>query len=130
MLCCVKGNKSFLKGKEGVANMETKDDLEIRNLLNTVNKDFQNDSLWNALFRIAKVADSALAVSNAMDSTGFLSGTPFFDIYGELVDAIYLLIGESAEILEDSIVYRVLHASDLTLKEKTDVLYAKYLWNR
>jgi len=46
----------------------------------------------------------------------------FEEIYGNLLDAIYLMLGEKTETLEESISYTVIN-SEMTDKECTEVLY-------
>lgn len=59
------------------------------------------------MYRVAKMAKRYDAVFEGLD-------TPYFRIYGEAVDAIYSLIGEHTETLEESETYNILHTQSLT----------------
>ena len=51
--------------------------------------------------------------------------TPYDDIYGEIADAIYDLVGEKTENFQDSLTYTVLHAPILE-ERAASMLYYKY----
>ena len=80
------------------------------------------DNVRDALLRMYRVAKMAKRYDEVFE--GF--DTPYFRIYGEAVDAIYALIGEHTESLEESVTYHVVNATDLTDNRAAEVLMAEF----
>ena len=52
--------------------------------------------------------------------------TPYTDIYGDIADAIYYLIGEDTGLFSDSVTYSVLHTENMTESRAVAILLAEY----
>lgn len=54
---------------------------------------------------------------------------PWFDIWGDQIDAIYALLGEHTDTLEESVTYVTMTAPYLTDERRTEMLFAEYQKN-
>ena len=75
----------------------------------------------DSLKRMVRVTLSAKQLHDAMNKLGYCY-TPYFDIYAELIDAIYALIGEKTGTLEESVTYTALFSEGLSESERVDML--------
>lgn len=64
--------------------------------------------------RTAKDSDDALR------SVGYIE-TPYFKIYGHIMDALYDLLGENTETFDESITYRIMEDKNLTNSQRAEL---------
>lgn len=83
----------------------------------------------DALLRMVKAARRASHVSNALNGIGY-HGTPYTDIYGDVADAIYYLIGEETPEFSQSVTFLVLTNDRLSDSGRVDVLLKEYHRNK
>lgn len=77
------------------------------------------EEIRDALLRMYRSARLARKLAKAMDDYD----TPYHEIYGDLADAIYYLIGEHIEPFSESVTHCVL-SSDILLEERAvSILY-------
>ena len=74
-----------------------------------------------ALVKIVEAGRIAKQVDDAMQDVGY-GDTPYFHIYGKLSDAVYELLGENTETFEQSLSYKIMHASDMSLMQLSEML--------
>lgn len=86
------------------------------------------DNIRDALLRMYRAAKWALKYHMALQDAG-AGDSPYWDIYGEIADAIYALIGEHELYFTHSLTYRVLHTADLDDAKAVDMLYSEYVKN-
>lgn len=77
-----------------------------------------------ALILMVKVARKAMEHDQANVKLGY-PANPFFDLYGDALDAIYYLIGENTESLKESVTYRTVHNESLTDEQCAERLMAE-----
>ena len=82
-----------------------------------------------ALLRMIRAADKALEMDKALSNHGYKEN-PYADIFGDIADAIYYLVGEKKNCFEDSVTYWVLHGDLLTEEDKLEILLEVYRKNR
>lgn len=81
-----------------------------------------------ALAKLVKAARTAKRADDALRNVGY-TDTPYFDIYGDIVDGIYAMLGEKTNTLEESVTYTALSNPDMADDECADALVAKYCQN-
>lgn len=74
-----------------------------------------------ALTRLVQVARKTYCLSEQMDAMGYRD-TPFHDIFGEVADIIYDLLGEETDTFDESVTYRALYENTLTNSERVSLL--------
>ena len=74
-----------------------------------------------ALKRMVKIAMRCKELDKMHVALGY-ENTPYFDLYGDAVDAIYFLVGEHTNTLEESVTYCVLNDPDLLDEERVEKL--------
>jgi len=74
-----------------------------------------------ALTRMVKIAMKCNELDKLHTALGY-DNTPYFDIYGDAVDAIYFMIGEHTATLEESATYRVLNTPGISVDERVEKL--------
>ena len=82
----------------------------------------------DALLRMIRSAMSAKKMADAYLTIG-LDDNKLHRIYGDLLDAIYTLIGESVDEFGLSVTYVAATAPFLTDERRTELLYSEYLKN-
>lgn len=82
----------------------------------------------DALLRMVRAATKAKAMQEKYLEIG-MDDQPWFDIWGEVLDAIYFLIGEHTQTFEESVTYIVMTAPILTDERRVKMLYAEYKKN-
>lgn len=60
------------------------------------------------LTHLVKAGRDALHLEATLKSIGY-EGTPYFDLYGEIADAVYEMLGEETETIDESITYAAMH---------------------
>jgi hypothetical protein len=73
------------------------------------------------LTRLVRIASKALNLSRAFDNAGY-SHNPYFDIYGEIAETIYDLLGEETDEYTKSMTYRVLTSELFTDSQRVEIL--------
>jgi hypothetical protein len=63
-----------------------------------------------ALTHLVKAARDAIHLENVLSEMGYKE-TPYFDLYGEISEAIYCLLNEQTESFSDSETYNAIHDS-------------------
>ena len=89
-------------------------------------------NMKDALLRVVTAVDELNTLRKAYVMIG-LSDNSLFEIFGQLVDAVSYMIGESDEAREEfdlSVAFGVLVRNEKSIKERTEELYAEYLKNR
>lgn len=81
------------------------------------------------LARMLRAAEKARVMDESVVEHGY-SSNPYGDIFGDIADAIYFLIGERKNRFEDSLTYILLHSNAITNKCKVKLLIAEYEKNR
>lgn len=74
-----------------------------------------------ALTRMVKIAMKCKELDKLHTALGY-DNTPYFDLYGNAVDAIYFMIGEHTATLEESVTYRVLNTPGISVDERVKKL--------
>lgn len=85
-------------------------------------------NIKHALLRMVRVARDMKELSDAFRKMGFNDG-PMFDAYGNAMDAIYSLIGESVTEFESSLTYMCIVRDGLSDKECVEMLYDRFMKN-
>ena len=83
----------------------------------------------STLFRMLRAAGIAKQMDDDLVKHGY-SDSPYADIFGDIADAIYYLIGEQKNMFEDSLTYRMLHTDAITDECKVSLLMDEYRKNR
>ena len=83
------------------------------------------DNVRSAIARLVKAGLNARKMQKQSLEVG-LEDTLIFQIWGEIMDAIYALIGEHTETLENSITYVAMTAPALSDERRTEILYNVY----
>lgn len=84
--------------------------------------------IQQSLIRMVKTARTAIRVSEQLSAAGH----PFAlydEIYGDIADAIYYLIGENAATFSDSATYRILNEDVYSDMHCARLLMLEYLQN-
>ena len=83
-----------------------------------------------ALLRLVKAGEQAKELDTKLMDLGY-STTPYGLIFGEIADAVYLLIGEENPFddFRDSTTYQVMTDKVLTDQSKADLLMSEYRQN-
>ena len=68
------------------------------------------------LRKMVTAGRTAYMCHTSMQDIGY-DNTPYFDIYGEIADAIYVLIGENTQTYHESITYQTLTNLDMSISE-------------
>ena len=82
-----------------------------------------------ALLHLIRASEIARKMDATMNSLGY-SNNPYADIFGELADGIYYLLGEKKEYFEDSATHWALNGDVLPEQDKVDILLEVYRKNR
>ena len=84
-----------------------------------------DDSLRDALGRLVLTARKAKKNDDALMQLGY-QDTPYFDIYGQIADAIYSLVGEETRRFDESATYDAINNDRYTDRERLQVLEEAY----
>lgn len=60
------------------------------------------------LTHLIRAARDAIHLERTLDDLGYKE-TPYYDLYGEISEAIYGIVGEDTEEFDESVTYNVLH---------------------
>ena len=82
-----------------------------------------------ALLRMLRAAERTKQMDDDLVKRGY-SDSPYADIFGDIADAIYYLIGENTDRFEDSMTYIMLHTDAVTDHCKVSLLMDAYRKNR
>lgn len=74
-----------------------------------------------ALQRLVHAARKAFYLSEQLEALGY-QDTPYSDLFGNIADAIYYLLGEKTETFDQSVTYHALYDDLLTNKERVRIL--------
>lgn len=74
-----------------------------------------------ALEKLVKIALDNMKIDNAFTNLGYTCN-PFFDTYGDVIDAICYLLDDRQESIELTKVYQVLNMEDATMEQRIDLL--------
>jgi len=61
-----------------------------------------------ALTHLLKAGRDALHLEKTLTDLGY-GNTPYFNLYGEIADAMYCILGEDTDTFEDSATYNAMH---------------------
>lgn len=78
-----------------------------------------------ALTKLVRAARTAKRADDALRNVGY-TDTPYFDIYGDIVDGIYAMLGEKTNTLEESVTYTVLSNPDMADDECAEAFIDEY----
>ena len=84
------------------------------------------NNIKDALLRMVRIARDMKELSDAFRKMGFNDG-PMFDAYGNAMDAIYSLVGESVSEFESSLTYMCIVRDGLPEEACAEMLYDKFL---
>jgi len=79
----------------------------------------------DALLRMVRAAMKAKKMQEHYLKIG-IDDQPWFEIWGDILDGIYHLIGERTDPFEESATYMVMHAPILSDERRAKMLYAEY----
>lgn len=60
------------------------------------------------LTHLIRAARDAIHLERTLDDLGYKE-TPYYDLYGEISEAIYGIVGEDTEEFDESVTYNVIH---------------------
>ena len=86
------------------------------------------DRIKDALLRLVKAGRTAKTMQEAFVTVG-LKDNALFDIYGNILDAIYAIVGERTETFEESVTHLAMTAPILTDERRMELLYSEYKKN-
>jgi len=86
------------------------------------------DGMKDALLRMVRVARKAKELDEALLKMGY-DETPYNDIYGEIAEAIYHLVGEDTKAIEESVTYTAITAPYLCDERRAAMLHHAYIRN-
>ena len=86
------------------------------------------DNIRDALLRMVTTAMFLKKMAGAYTVLG-LDDNPHHNAYGDLMDAIYYLIGEHVEEFDKSVTYLAINAPILTDERRTELLLSEYMKN-
>ena len=78
-----------------------------------------------ALTRMVKAGRLALDTDNGLRELGY-SDTPFFEIYGDIADAVYFMLGENTGTFNESVTYCALASPGYTHDQRVSLLMQEY----
>ena len=78
-----------------------------------------------ALKKMVKVAVSARQMDDAFRDAGY-QDTPYWDIYGDIMDAVYDIVGEKTATIDESVTYDAINNDSYTDRERVDLLMEEY----
>ena len=78
----------------------------------------------DAMIRFVRAWRISHAADKKFLEMGFVEG-PFFDISGNIADAIYAMLGENTDLFEKSFTYKVLTDESLSLDQCADKILAR-----
>ena len=81
------------------------------------------------LTHLIRASETARQMDAAMHDLGY-TNNPYIDIFGEIADAVYYLLGEKKECFEDSATYWALNGDRLSEDDKLTILLEIYRKNR
>ena len=84
------------------------------------------NGIKDALLRMVRAARETEALQKQYLEVG-LDDNPVFEIWGNIVDAVYALVGEHTETVEESVTWTVLKAPILSDERRAEMLYAEHL---
>lgn len=82
-----------------------------------------------ALERLVRAARTAKKTDDALRTVGY-DNTPYFDIFGDIVDGIYELLEENTGTLDESITYESIIDPNMTNAESAERLESEYSASR
>lgn len=82
----------------------------------------------DALLRMVKAAMKAKELREHYVKMG-IDDDPPFQIYGDILDGIYSLVGEHTETFEESVTNIIMNAPALTENRRAKILYGEYVKN-
>lgn len=86
------------------------------------------DNIRDALLRMVTTARFLKKMAEAYTVLG-LDNNPHHNAYGDLMDAIYYLIGEHTEEFDKSVTYLAINAPILTDERRAELLLSEYMKN-
>ena len=86
------------------------------------------ERMKDALLRMVRAARKAKELDEALLKNGY-NDTPYSYIYGEIADAIYGIVGEKTEQIQDSVTYTVLNTPIMCDERRAALLYYAYMQN-
>ena len=78
-----------------------------------------------AMVRLVRAGRKANELDESLMDLGYTS-TPYSDIYGDIADAIYFMLGEKTETLDQSITYQAITDDSLTDGQCAEKLLSAY----
>jgi len=86
------------------------------------------NEIRDALSRLVKAAMRAKAMQEHYLKVG-VDDQPWFEIWGDILDGIYALIGEHTETFEESVTSITMSAPIISQERRTKILFAEYKKN-
>lgn len=86
------------------------------------------DGIKDALLRMVRAGIKTKNMQEAYLKVG-LEDNALFDIYGDILDGIYCILGEKRNTFDQSVTFTAMSAPYLTDERRTEILYAEYMKN-
>lgn len=80
----------------------------------------------DALFKMVKAGIKLSGLMTNYADCG-IDDSPMFDVWGDILDGIYALLGEHTDTIEESVTYTVMTAPYLNNERRTEMLWAEYV---
>lgn len=71
--------------------------------------------------KIVSAGITAKKADDALKDLGY-TDTPYFQIYGNIADAVYAMLGETTETYEQSITYKIMCCPAMTDEQRNELL--------
>ena len=79
----------------------------------------------SALLKLTKAARDAHYMDSAMETAGY-SSNPYADIYGNIADAVYELLGEHTDTFDESVTCATLLSFAITNEQCAEYLFSAF----
>lgn len=82
-------------------------------------------NIRRVLEELVEIAVSTRKMDKAFLDAGY-DNTPYFDIYAGAMEAVYHLLGEETETIDESVTYEAINNDSYTNDERVDLLMEEY----
>ena len=79
----------------------------------------------DAFSRLIRAADKARCIDKELSGIGYTENI-YADIFGDIVDAVYLMLGENTDRLENSFAYVMLNADAVSADGRATMLAERF----
>ena len=71
----------------------------------------------NVLEKIVTAGSTAKKTNDALRELGY-PDSPYFHIYGNIVDALYMLLGEQTDTIDQSVTFKIMESTKITDQQR------------